>query len=103
MTEKIIATIITCIVSAVMGYLINLVKIANKKNKSSDIALRTLLQNTLTNTYFVYEKIGKIPDYIYKNWLNLLATYEGLGGDDYIHVLAERMKAWEIEHTGVLE
>lgn len=103
MTEKIIATIITCIVSAVMGYLINLVKIANKKNKSSDIALRTLLQNTLTNTYFVYEKMGKIPDYIYKNWLNLLATYEGLGGDDYIHVLAERMKAWEIEHTGVLE
>lgn len=86
-----------------MGYLINLVKIANKKNKSSDIALRTLLQNTLTNTYFVYEKMGKIPDYIYKNWLNLLATYEGLGGDDYIHVLAERMKAWEIEHTGVLE
>ncbi len=96
-------TIITCIVSAVMGYLINLVKTANKKNKSSDIALRTLLQNTLTNTYFVYEKMEKIPDYIYKNWLNLLSAYEDLGGDDYIHVLAERMKAWEIKHTGVLE
>lgn len=103
MTEKVIITIITCIVSAVMGYLINLVKTAKKKNKSSDIALRTLLQNTLTNTYFVYEKMGKIPDYIYKNWLNLLAAYEGLGGDDYIHILAEHMKAWEIEHTGILE
>ena len=103
MLSKFILTIISCIASALFGYCVSLLRKKKKKNKAQDIALKTLLQNTLTNTYFVYEQIGKIPDYIYRNWLNLLSAYEELDGDDYIHILADRMKAWDIEHTGILK
>ena len=103
MLSNFILTIISCLASALFGYCVSLLRNYKKKNKAHDVALKTLLQNTLTNTYFVYEQIGKIPDYIYRNWLNLLSAYEGLDGDDYIHILADRMKAWDIEHTGILK
>ena len=114
MIEKIIATIITFLVSAALGYCLSVIK-TFKDNKSKEKenekknenvqneALKTMLQNSLTNTYFVYENLGKIPDYVYKNWLNLLKAYEGLDGDDYIHVLADRMKKWKIEKTDILK
>ena len=61
-----------------------------------------MLQNNLTNTYFVYSTKKKIPDYVYRNWLNMLDEYEALEGDDYIHVLSDRMKTWEIVRTDIL-
>lgn len=103
MLDKVISTVITFLVSGALGYCISLLKSKKKKINASDEALKTLLQNSLTNTYFVYEKIGKIPDYVYKNWLNLLKAYEGLGGNDYIHQLAKRMESWEIEKTDILK
>ena len=103
MLSKFILTIISCVASALFGYCVSLIKTLSKKNKASDEALLTLLQNALTNVYFVYENIGRIPDYIYRNWLKMLSAYEALGGDDYVHILADRMKAWDIEHTGILK
>ena len=109
MLEKIITTIITVLISSCLGYCIGKLKdykekkINEKENENmQNEALKTMLQNSLTNTYFVYENIGKIPDYVYKNWLNLLKAYEGLDGDDYIHVLADKMKKWKIEKTDIL-
>ena len=102
MIDKILSTIITIIVSGVVGYCVSSVKNMKKKTNASEKALLTLLQNTLTNTYFVYENIGKIPDYVYRNWLNLLGAYENLGGNDYIHILAKKMENWEIEKTDIL-
>lgn len=114
MVEKLITTILTFLVSAGLGYCVNALKTykqkaqqqkaEEKKNeKVQNNALVTMLQNSLTNTYFVYQKLGKIPDYVYKNWLNLLKAYEGLDGDDYIHVLAEKMKSWKVVKTDILD
>ena len=110
MIDKILTTIITFIVSGALGYCVKTIKAykekkeqCDKNNEVQNGALVTMLQSSLTNTYFVYEKMGKIPDYIYKNWLNLLKSYESLGGDDYIHVLAEKMKKWELVKTDILE
>ena len=109
MLEKIITTIITALISSCLGYCISKLneykknKMLEKENENmQNEALKTMLQNSLTNTYFVYENIGKIPDYVYKNWLNLLKAYEGLDGDDYIHVLGDKMKKWKIEKTDIL-
>ena len=54
-------------------------------------------------TYYVYENMKEIPDYVYKNWLNSLSIYEKLGGDDYIHILADKMKKWDFTKTDVLK
>ena len=74
-----------------------------KENENvQNMALLTLLQSQLTNTYFVYNELKQIPDYILKNWINLLKVYESLGGNDYVHTLEKKMKTWEIVKTDIL-
>ena len=100
--EEIIIKVINYLIPIVLGYLISVVNNYRKKNKATNNALKIILQNNLTNTYFVYSGTKIIPDYVYKNWINMLDEYEALKGDDYIHELASRMKNWEITRTDIL-
>ena len=106
---KVVLTVVGILATGSCGYLSAKVKEYRKKIKDKEanenvqnIALLTLLQSQLTNTYFVYNELKQIPDYVYKNWLNLLAVYEQLGGDDYVHTLAHKMESWEITKTDIL-
>ena len=110
MTQTILNTIITFIISGALGYSVSVIKNYKKRTKEKgeneniqNIALQTILQSQLTNVYFVYQEIGEVPDYVYKNWLNMLSIYEKLGGDGFIHSLAEKMKEWKIIKTDVLK
>ena len=103
MMEQIIKSIISYLVPAILGFLIAKVINYRKKNDSLKIGVMTMLQSNLTSTYFIYEPLKAIPDYIYKNFLNELKAYEDLGGNDYIHTIAEKMKAWEITRTDILK
>lgn len=110
MIEIVMKTVVSLIISGVFGYLIGRIKNYKKKLKNKQdesdmlkVAMMTILQSNLTNTYFAYEKIKEIPDYIYRNWLNSLAIYEKLGGNDYVHVLAEKMKKWDFVKTDILK
>lgn len=110
MFETVMKTIISLAVSGLFGYLIGRIKDYKKKLKENKeeanmlkVAMMTMLQSNLTNTYFAYEKMKEIPDYIYRNWLNSLAIYEKLGGDDYIHTIAEKMKKWDFVKTDILK
>lgn len=109
MINTIINTLITIIVSGVLGYCISVIKNYkkkledNKKNSNlQNMALLTLLKGNLTNTYFVYSELKQIPDYAYQNFLDTLAVYEGLGGDGFIHNIAKKMEEWEILKTDIL-
>ena len=110
MIETALKTLISLVVSGLFGYLIGRIKTYKKKLKDKQdesdmlkIAMITMLQSNLTNTYFAYEKIKEIPDYIYRNWLNSLAIYEKLGGNDYIHTIADKMKKWDFVKTDILK
>ena len=105
----IINTIITFIVSTLLGYSLKAVagykKKIEEKNNSEQLqnkALLTLLKNNLTNTYFVYSELGKIPDYVYQNFLDELEVYESLGGNGFVHKIAKKMETWQITQTDVL-
>lgn len=107
--EIIINTIITFIVSGTLGYLVKTIKDYKaklKKKTSNEVlqnrALLTLLKNNLTSTYFVYNELKTIPDYVYQNFLDELNVYESLGGDGFIHKIAEKMESWEISPTDIL-
>lgn len=109
MIQTIINTSLTFIVSCFLGYSVSCIKgyknKLNDKNEEGKLlksALMMVLQNNLTNTYYKYEKTGKIPDYVYKNWNNSAKIYEQLGGNDYIHVLADKMKNWDFDKTDIL-
>ena len=110
MIHTIINTAVTFILSSILGYYVSVIKNykqkLNNKNEESKLlkeALMTMLQNNLTNTFFAYENIGKIPDYVYKNWCNSFKIYQELGGNDYVHALDEKMKRWDFEKTDILK
>ena len=109
MQHTIINTAITFVVSGILGYCVSVIKGYKKKIKEKsknenvqNMALLTLLQSQLTNTYFVYSELKQIPDYMFRNWINLLKVYESLGGNDYVHTLEKKMQTWEIVKTDVL-
>lgn len=106
---KIVVTSVGAFTTAVIGYLTAKVKIyqgtikrKTENEKIQNMALQALLKSQLTNIYFVYSEIKKIPDYAYQNFLDLLKVYESLDGDGFIHNLAKKMESWEITKTDVL-
>lgn len=103
MKEQVILQILSYFVPLILGYALKSFLHFFKKDKLEQRALMNLLQNNLTNTYFVYEKFGEIPDYVYKNWVNQLVIYEKLGGDDYVHEIAIRMKELRIIKTNIIK
>ena len=102
MVEQILKIILGYIVPLILGFVTAKLTGMKKKNDSMKVAIMTMLQSNLTNTYFLYDEVKQIPDYMYKNFLNELKAYEGLNGDDYIHTIADRMKNWEIIRTDIL-
>jgi len=103
MIQDILIKVINYLLPIVLGYCISVIKNYKKKNDATNNALKIMLQSNLTNTYYVYSVKKKIPDYVYKNWINMLKEYEKLEGDDYIHTLANKMKEWEFVKTDILE
>lgn len=110
MTHTILNTIITFVISGLLGYSVSVIK--NYKNKLrqktenenlQNIALQSLLRNQLTNTYFVYNELKKIPDYAYQNFLDMLQVYERLDGDGFIHTIAKKMENWDITKTDIMK
>lgn len=109
MSNTIISTAITFIVSSLLGYCVSVIKSYKKKLKEKasneniqNTALQALLKSQLTNVYFVYSELRQIPDYAYQNFLDMLKVYESLGGDGFIHSIATKMESWDIVKTDIL-
>ena len=110
MTQTIINTAISFVVGSILTYCVGRIKHYKKKledknsnEKLQNVALQTLLKSQLTNTYFVYNELKAIPDYVYQNFLDMLEVYESLGGNSYIHTIAKKMEQWEISKTDILK
>lgn len=103
MVEQVIKTIINYVLPLILGFLIAKVNNYRKKNDGVKNGVMILLQSDLTNTFYYYEPSGEMPDYVYRNFLNKLKSYEDLGGDDYIHDIAERVKKFKIIRTGIIK
>lgn len=106
---KIVLTIVGIAITGSTGYLSaklknykDKIKAKEKNENVQNVALQTLLKSQLTNTYFVYNELKAIPDYVYQNFLDMLAVYESLGGNSYIHTIARKMEQWEITKTDIL-
>lgn len=106
---KVVLTIVGIVTTGSCGYLSakvkefkNKIKDKEKSENMQNVALQTLLKSQLTNTYFVYNELKTIPDYVYQNFLDMLSVYESLGGNSYIHTIARKMEQWEITKTDIL-
>lgn len=107
---KVILTIVGFVITGLLGYFVAKVKdykskLHNKENEEKLLktALMTMLQSNLTNTYYVYENLKVIPDYVYKNWLNSFKIYKALGGNDYVDTIKSKIDKWDFEKTDILK
>ena len=107
---KVVLTVVGTIATGLCGYLSAKVKEYRKKIKDKETnenvqnkALLYLLQNQLTNTFYVYNEIGEITDYVLRNWINSFKIYKQLGGNDYVDTLKEKMMTWKVVKTDILE
>lgn len=110
MIETIIKTGISFLVTGALGYLIGQLKNYKKKLKDKEEehalikeGLMTLFQTNMTNTFYAYDKLGDVPDYVYQSWCNSLNIYEKFGGDGYIHTLDAKMKQKHFTKTDILK
>ena len=102
MIFNIITYIITTILGLVIGFLVHQIKVFSKRQKNRDEAFLILLKSNLTNTYYAYEKLGEIPDYVLQGWLDEYKVYEEYGGNTYVGVLKEKIVKLKIVHTDIL-
>ena len=102
MLEQIIKAIISYVVPALLGFLIAKVSNYKKKNDSLKNAIMTMLQSNISNTYFLYDEVKAMPDYLYRNTLNEFKAYKQLGGNEYVDNIMDKMQHWEIKRTDIL-
>ena len=109
MIQDILRLVINYLVPVFLGYCISRIKAYKDKLKKvrnneniQNVALLTMIQSNLTNTFFVYNELKQIPDYVLRNWNNLFDIYQKLGGNDFCHTLKTKMEKWEIVHTDIL-
>ena len=106
--EKVIGTIITCLVSAGMGYVLNGLKTYKHHAKKLLEEFAQLKQDqlddmraALANKFYTYNTMEEVDDYLYVSFVEGCNKYFSRGGDRYIHDLYERSKKWKIKKTGV--
>lgn len=100
--KTIITYIITCLLGMFLSFIVNKIVKTIKGEKTERRALMILLQNNLTNLAYVCIELGYIMDYQLKLWCNMLAIYESLDGNDFVHSLDEIVKKLPVKTTNVL-
>lgn len=95
-------TIISFSIGGLLTFFIGRITFYKRKFKAQDLALLNLLKNQLTEIFYKYNKEKTLPDYVYQNFLDMLQAYEDLGGNSYIHTIANKMEQWETTKTDIL-
>lgn len=96
MVEKVISTLIGCIVTGVFGFLVGKVKTIKNENETQSEAIKSLLRASMVNTYYMYKSNKKIPYYEKESWYLEYESYKKLGGNSFIDDLKKEIDSWEI-------
>lgn len=103
MIEKVITTLIGCIVTGIFGFLVGKVKAVKdekelylNENKTQSEAIKSLLRASMVSTYYRYKKDRKIPYYEKESWYSEFESYTKLGGNSFIKDIKKEIDSWEI-------
>ena len=96
MIEKIITTLIGCIVTGIFGFLVVKIKSVKDINKTQNEAIKALLRASMVSTYYRYKNTKKIPYYERESWGCEYESYKKLGGNSFIDDLKVEIDSWEI-------
>ena len=81
---KTILTIVSFVVTGVLGYLTAKIKQNKEKDNRQEESLKCLLRSTITSKYYVYSELGEIPYYEKENINYLYKQYENMNGNSYV-------------------
>lgn len=94
--SKIIGSIITFIVSGLLGYCLNMIKNYKGRDKTQEEALKCLLRSNITSKYYEYSLKKEIPYYEKENLNYMFEQYKKMNGNSYVEKIMD-----EINHLPV--
>ena len=117
MIQTIINTIITFIISGLLGYTVSRIKsykekLNDKKQEEKDILeeFKRLketqlmdMRNDLSNKFYVYDCLEEVEDYLVMSFREKCEQYFNFGGDSWIHPMYDKSFKWNIKPTGYLK
>lgn len=121
MTQTIINTAITFIVSGILGYCVSVIKNYKKKLQESKIKQQEKedkileqfkklkenqlmdMRNDLSNKFFVYDAMDEVEDYLVISFREKCEKYFELDGNTWIHPMYDKSFKWKIKQTGYLK
>lgn len=116
MIKTIISTVITFVVSGVLGYCVSVIKnyknkLNEKKQKENQVLkeIKKLketqlldMRNDLSNKFYVYDALEAVEDYLVMSFREKCEAYFELGGNNWIHPMYDKSFKWNIKPTGYL-
>ena len=111
---KTIMTVISFIVTGLLGYLFGKVKEYRKKIKEKEDKILIEFQqikeselldmkSDLSNKFFVYDALDEVEDYLVESFREKCKRYFDLGGDSWIHPMYDKSFEWKMKQTGYLK
>lgn len=91
MINQILGTVITFIVSGMLGYLTKTLTSYRKRDNTQEEALKCLLRSSITSKYYVYSEIGNIPQYEKENINYMYEQYKKMGGNSYVQQIVNEI------------
>ena len=82
---KTILTIVSFVVTGVLGYLTAKIKQNKEKDNRQEESLKCLLRSSITSKYYVYSELKTIPLYEKENLNYMYEQYKKMGGNSYIN------------------
>ena len=77
---KTILTIVSFVVTGILGYFVAFLKSQNEQKK----ALKCLLRSAITKIYYKYTDLGYIPRFEKENASYLYTQYKAMKGNSYV-------------------
>lgn len=106
MKEVLMQTYITAlpiILTALMGYIVWLLKNQKKDRDANSKGTMLLLRVQLIEYHDRYMAQGDIPSYAYENFEEMYAAYHALGGNGMITKMHEEIQALHLKKKGERE
>ena len=118
---KSIMTIISFVITGILGYLVGKVKeyrkkikdkedrilqeIKELKNKFNELKNSQLMdmKSDLSNKFFIYDAMDEVEDYLVEGFRKDCERYFELGGDSWIHPMYDKSFEWDMKYTGYLK
>jgi cbb3-type cytochrome oxidase cytochrome c subunit len=110
MYHTIINTIITFIISGILGYCLNIIKNYTKQKNDILEEFKQLkesqlldMKSDLSNKFYIYEAMNEIEDYLVMAFQEKCERYFKIGGNTWIKSMYEKSFEWKIKPTGYLK